>query len=339
MTEPLVAPHIDLRDFPYMPLEVVRVRDSDLAALSSAEGFRAAVMLWCAAWHQLPASSLPNDDRMLAHLAGFGRDVAGWLVVKDEALRKFIECDDGRLYHPTIADKAKEAWEAKIARRRRTEAARQAKLAQAARDESDRTPTPAETISVTEDVATPVTSSKGEEGKGREGNTKIDNSDSTQSHLLSEPATPAADVAREGFDDFWEGYPSDGRLSQPKAKTRWRRLSAPDRKRAVDGLKGYVEFLKARPDYKVLAADKFLSERRFDKFLEEQKPAATPSKPLYRVEREEPNGQAWENYGRATKRKGYPWVGGAWYFPSEWPPPLDDQREPSAPQLVESIPA
>ena len=125
MTEPLVAAHIDLRDFPYMPLEVVRLRDSDLAALATDEGFRAAVMLWCAAWHQLPAASLPSDDRMLAKLSGYGRDVDAWLLVKEEALRKFVECDDGRLYHPTIAEKALEAWEAKVARRKRTEAARQ----------------------------------------------------------------------------------------------------------------------------------------------------------------------------------------------------------------------
>ncbi|WP_236577873.1 YdaU family protein [Burkholderia glumae] len=61
-----------------MPLDVVRLRDSDIAALSSADEFRSAVMLWCASWHQVPAASLPDDDRVLAQLAGYGRVVTEW---------------------------------------------------------------------------------------------------------------------------------------------------------------------------------------------------------------------------------------------------------------------
>ena len=121
--EPLVPAEVDLRDFAYMPLDVVRLRDSDLAAVSTGEGFRAAVMLWCASWHQQPAASLPDDDRLLARLAGFGRDVGAWEEVSEEALRGFVKCSDGRLYHPVIADKANEAWRAKQARMARTERA------------------------------------------------------------------------------------------------------------------------------------------------------------------------------------------------------------------------
>lgn len=127
MPEPLTPAGLDLRDFPYMPLDVVRLRDSDLAILSTGEGFRAAVMLWCAAWHQVPAASVPNDDRLLANLAGFGRDVKGWKAVRDEALRGFVECDDGRLYHKVIAEKAIEAMEAKDKQRARTQAAAEAR--------------------------------------------------------------------------------------------------------------------------------------------------------------------------------------------------------------------
>ena len=160
LPDPLTAPEIDLRNFPYMPLEVVRLRDSDLAGVASAEGFRAAVILWCVAWHQFPAASLPDDDRMLARHAGFGRDVDGWLAVKDEALHRFVKCSDGRLYHPTIAEKATEAWEAKKKQRARTEAARKARMQQSAVSDT----TESETFSVTETV----TESKGREGKGIE---------------------------------------------------------------------------------------------------------------------------------------------------------------------------
>jgi Protein of unknown function (DUF1376) len=111
---PLTSAEVDLSSFHYMPLDVVRLRDCDLLAVASAEEFRAAVLLWCASWHQKPAASLPNDDRVLARLAGFGHSVKAWLKVKSVALRCFIECSDGRLYHPLIAEKAQEAFKIKI---------------------------------------------------------------------------------------------------------------------------------------------------------------------------------------------------------------------------------
>ena len=108
LPNPPVYPDLDLRTMPFMPLDVVTLRDSDIAALATGDEFRAAVLLWCAAWHQVPASSLPADDANLARYAGYGRDIKGWLKVKEGALRGFIECSDGRLYHPVIAEKATE---------------------------------------------------------------------------------------------------------------------------------------------------------------------------------------------------------------------------------------
>ncbi|RQZ18379.1 DUF1376 domain-containing protein [Burkholderia sp. Bp9031] len=96
-----------------MPLDVVRLRDSDIAALSTGEEFRAAVLLWCASWHQVPAASLSDDDRVLSQLAGYGRVVAEWKKVRDGALRGWVKCADGRLYHPVVAEKANESWRAK----------------------------------------------------------------------------------------------------------------------------------------------------------------------------------------------------------------------------------
>ena len=124
---PLVPAEVDLRDFTFLPLDVVRLRDSDLAALSSGDGFRAAVLLWCTSWHQSPAASLPDDDRLLARYAGFGRDVEAWKAIRDEALRGYQICSDGRLYHPLLAEKANEAWASKQARKARTAAATAAK--------------------------------------------------------------------------------------------------------------------------------------------------------------------------------------------------------------------
>jgi hypothetical protein len=106
---PLVPADVDLRDFTFMPLDVVRLRDSKISAMVSGDEFRAAVLLWCASWHQKPASSLADDDVELAQLAGYGRVVGEWQKVRSGALHGWIKCNDGRLYHPVVAEKAIEA--------------------------------------------------------------------------------------------------------------------------------------------------------------------------------------------------------------------------------------
>lgn len=108
MSAPLTQMDCDLRGMAFMPLDVIRLMDSDLFALSSGEEFKAAMALWCKSWLQIPAASLPDDDRVLAHLSGAG---ARWKKVKGIALRGFVKCDDGRLYHAVVAEKAREAWD------------------------------------------------------------------------------------------------------------------------------------------------------------------------------------------------------------------------------------
>jgi hypothetical protein len=115
-----------------MPLDVVRVRDSDLAAEESPEACWAALLLWCAAWHQVPAGSIPDSDQWQAKQAGYvarGRIDKAWEVVRAGALRNWVKCSDGRLYHPVVAEKAIVAWTEKQAQRARTKAATEAREA------------------------------------------------------------------------------------------------------------------------------------------------------------------------------------------------------------------
>ena len=63
--EPFTPRDCDLQDFPFMPLQVARLRDSDLAATEHPEACWYAVLLWAAAWHQVPAASLPDDEMVL----------------------------------------------------------------------------------------------------------------------------------------------------------------------------------------------------------------------------------------------------------------------------------
>ncbi len=125
MTAPaaLTPPDADLQDFPFMPLHVARLRDSDLAAEGDPEGCWYAVLLWAAAWHQLPAGSLPDNDAVLTKLCGLGRDTKTFRKHRQDALRGFVLCEDGRLYHPVIAEQVMSGWESKLRQRYRTEAA------------------------------------------------------------------------------------------------------------------------------------------------------------------------------------------------------------------------
>jgi hypothetical protein len=130
LPSPLTPADCDLRDFSFMPLDVVRLRDCDLSVHATGDEFRCAVLLWCASWHQVPAASIPNDDVVLAQLAGFGRVVKEWLKVRAGALRGWVECSDGRIYHPVVAEKANEAWAGRLAYRAKKEAERLRKAAE-----------------------------------------------------------------------------------------------------------------------------------------------------------------------------------------------------------------
>lgn len=109
LPNPLTPADCDLTGYRWMPLDVVRVIDSDTFGISTGDEFKTAFRLWAKCWQQVPAASLPNDDRVLAHLAGLSENPAKWKKVREVALRGFIECSDGRLYHPVIAEKAIEA--------------------------------------------------------------------------------------------------------------------------------------------------------------------------------------------------------------------------------------
>ncbi len=110
MTAPLTPADCDLRDSKFMPVYVQAMLNSGFNAMMDDAAWRAGVTLWLKAWHQVPAASLPDDDPELCALAGLGRDVAGWQGLRDRALRGWLRCDDGRLYHPLVAEAALEAW-------------------------------------------------------------------------------------------------------------------------------------------------------------------------------------------------------------------------------------
>lgn len=113
MTSHLPAPPIpadaDLRHFPCVSINAADLRNSDMAIEGDPADNWFCIILMMAAWHQLPAGSLPDDDAKLAYLAGMGRDLRGWKKRRKGALRGWVLCSDGRLYHPMLVEAVQEA--------------------------------------------------------------------------------------------------------------------------------------------------------------------------------------------------------------------------------------
>lgn len=235
-----------------MPLHVARLRDSDLAAEEHPEACWYAVMLWSAAWHQLPAGSLPDNETVLARLCGLGRDLKTFRKHRAGAMRGFIMCDDGRLYHPVIAEQAVAAWEGKKQQRWRSECARIKKANQ--RNGTNLTaptyeqflagvsPVPSDPSpeNVPEDSAVcPEGQGLQEKGTG----TGIDKKDATASSVAgaTKLTKPNSRSYSEAFEAAWRAYPHHkGRSSKPNAQSVFDRLPADERAGMVDAIQRFA---------------------------------------------------------------------------------------------------
>jgi len=111
MTNQLTPPDCRLTDFPYMPVDIRRLLNSDTWLLANDSERSAAMCLWLESWHQVPAASIPNNDKVLAALS---KAANKWSKVKDQALRGWVDGGDGRLYHPVVAEKALESFIEKL---------------------------------------------------------------------------------------------------------------------------------------------------------------------------------------------------------------------------------
>lgn len=216
ISDPPLAADINIQTCAWMPVDVNRIKGSVFVACASAEVFRAAVLLWCSSWHQIPASSLPTNDNLLATLAGFGRDVESWLKVKEQALYGFKLCtSDGLMYHPLIAEKAIAAYSESKETHERARAAgiKSGESRRKKRDESQNqfdfdTSNGGSNGGSNENDAL-LNQSKGKEGKGNEEN-PIEEKKKTKHALCS-----AVDF-RIFFQRFWLRYPH--KIAKPKAK-------------------------------------------------------------------------------------------------------------------------
>ena len=123
MPPPLIPSDVEIPRLPWVPIYADRLWDSNFWSVATDAEFRAAFCLWLKSWNQTPPGSLPTDDRQLCRLAELSGNLAKWHKVKRIALHHWVECDDGRLYHPVIADLVISAEKKLNANKRRTMAA------------------------------------------------------------------------------------------------------------------------------------------------------------------------------------------------------------------------
>lgn len=114
LPQPLTPADCELRNFPTMPLDIARLRRSKawLVAKRMPEVAFFMMNLWTASWHEKPAASLEDDDDVLADFAMC--DPKRWKKIKAEAMRGWVKCSDGRLYHSVVAEMANAAWFKKV---------------------------------------------------------------------------------------------------------------------------------------------------------------------------------------------------------------------------------
>ena len=181
LPKPMTPAGCVLQDFPHTPIFRARLFGSSFHARASDAEWRAGVTLWLKSWDQVPAGSLPDDDIELCRLAELARDLKTWKKVKAGAIRGWVACSDGRLYHPVVAEGVNNALEAKTAQREKTMKARLAALEKKLKEASDskqkdalteeiRKLSQALSLSQSQKELTSVTESKRREGeeKGRE---------------------------------------------------------------------------------------------------------------------------------------------------------------------------
>lgn len=107
LNNPPIPADTDVRDLDGFMLNVERLMASELVALSSHEVVAASLFLWCRAWKQLPAASLPDDERVIAAFARL--PLPRFRKLRPEVMRGFVLCSDGRWYHKVLAVEAARA--------------------------------------------------------------------------------------------------------------------------------------------------------------------------------------------------------------------------------------
>lgn len=217
---PPIPADADLRHMPGYMIDVQSLLGSDLAALGDPAANWYALLTWCAAFHQVPAGSLPDDDPTLAYLVRLGRDVRSWKKMREKgAMKGWVKHSDGRFYHPVVT-KTVLSLLGKSRAGKTAAGAKQAKKSNQASEIANGDINDRSTIdrnSLQQD-ANKGREGKGIEGKGREEISALGQTAERQSNLPAlildgesgVPARKSRTKARSSLDPTWS-LPEDSR--------------------------------------------------------------------------------------------------------------------------------
>lgn len=129
-----------------------------------------------------------------------------------------------------------------------------------------------------QDAGVPPAACKPDDDPERESETEVEEEDSSADADPPPPRIAGKKNYTAAFDAFWLAYPIDALMSKSKAFEKWQRLSAADRASAMAALPGFRAHCANDPTYRPVHAERFLSQRRFDGFVEAAK-AGPPAPP------------------------------------------------------------
>jgi hypothetical protein len=129
-----------------------------------------------------------------------------------------------------------------------------------------------------QDAGMPPAARKPEDDPERESETEVEEEDSSADADAPPPRIAGKKNYTAEFEAFWRDYPTDALMSKSKAFEKWQRLSRPDRASAHAALPGFRAHCAKDLTYRPVHAERFLSQRRFDGFVEAAK-AGPPSPP------------------------------------------------------------
>jgi uncharacterized protein YdaU (DUF1376 family) len=74
----------------------------------------------------------------------------------------------------------------------------------------------------------------------------------------------------DGFERYWAGYPTDSLMSKLDASKAFEALPPDEQEQAIISLPAFKAYCAARPDYRPVHANRYISQRRFEGFLKTQ---------------------------------------------------------------------
>lgn len=242
MSEPLTPADCDLRHFKGMTLEIERLRRSSAwrACKRNPELAFYMLNLWLASWHEVPAASLENDDDALCDLAMCSPD--RWAEVSTDVLRGWIECSDGRLYHPVVAEVALHAFGK----------SQKSKKAIQERWKNNEKNTDVQRPKNERNTKKEKKERKEDTGEREDNSTSVGFADSHPDDeipvSLPKPKTAATrSTGCDAFDAAWKLWPRPGRERSAKAKAlkAWRRAATGDAEK-LEAVRAYLASADAK---------------------------------------------------------------------------------------------